>query len=96
MRVRRCHYGTNGAKRRAFMTHTAPRLHERARSRLRAELGKGRCHECAASLTLSAMRVHAAIRNRLVDDQVAVSNFDVEQALWIGANPGLVGDRGPL
>jgi len=78
MRMRRSHYGTTGAKRRAFMTHTDPRLHERARSRLRAELGKGRCHECAASLTLSAMRVHAAIRNRFVDDQVTVSDFDVE------------------
>src|SRR5512146_1069378 len=84
----------SSTKRRAPMTHAYPgsrRAAHFADERRRAELREiAACHECAAKLALRAVAVHAAVRNRLIDDDVPVSDFDIVKTRGVGAHPRFV------
>jgi hypothetical protein len=47
-------------------------------------------------LPIGAIRVERAIANRLVDDDIAVTDFNVVQARRVGANPCLILDGSSL
>src|SRR5262249_31571405 len=46
----------------------------------------------SGALAPRAVRMHRAVADGLVDDDVAVANLYVVQAIWVGADPGLVLD----
>jgi hypothetical protein len=47
-------------------------------------------------LPVAAIGVEGPIADGLVDDDIAVTDFDVVQARWIGTNPGLILDGSSL
>ena len=64
---------------------------DRRKMRPETELSKS-----SQRLPAVARRVDGAVRNRLVDIEIPVADLEIEPAVGVGANPGLVVDGSAL
>ena len=61
-----------------------------------AQSVRRRPHDLRERLTIRPVWMQRSVTDRFIDDDIAVPNFDVVEAVWVGANPGLELNRRAL